>query len=212
MTRKLFWQDPYCTAISTTITDICDDDVKVADTILYAFSGGQESDTGTIDERAVLKAWKTGKDITYTLATTVGLTIGAPVTMQLDWERRYALMRLHFAAEIILALTQRQFQASEKIGAHIAQDKARIDFLLPVSIAPYLPALQAQAQTLVDGDFAIISAFSDEPNERRYWHIDGFARVDCGGTHLKRTGEVGSIELKRKNVGKGKERIEIYVH
>jgi Ser-tRNA(Ala) deacylase AlaX len=32
-----------------------------------------------------------------------------------------------------------------------------------------------------------------------------------GGTHLRKTGEIGEIELKRKNVGKGKERIEIYV-
>jgi alanyl-tRNA synthetase len=212
MTRKLFWEDPYRTTLTTTITDICANDVKVADTILYAFSGGQESDTGTIDDRTVLKAQKTGKDIIYTLPTTAALTIGAPVKMRLDWERRYALMRLHFAAEIILELARRHFQDLEKIGAHIAQDKARIDFLLPVSIAPYLPALRVQAQELVDADVAIISAFSDETNERRYWHIEGFARVDCGGTHLKRTGEVGSIELKRKNVGKGKERIEIYVH
>ena len=36
-------------------------------------------------------------------------------------------------------------------------------------------------------------------------------RVVCGGTHIKRTGEVGTIVLKRKNVGKGKERIEIYL-
>ena len=44
----------------------------------------------------------------------------------------------------------------------------------------------------------------------RYWEIEGFARVPCGGTHLKRTGEVGNIALKRKNIGKGKERIEVY--
>ena len=56
-----------------------------------------------------------------------------------------------------------------------------------------------------------MSAFSDEENQRRCWGIEGFARVACGGTHLKKTGEVGEIDLKRKNVGKGKERIEIYV-
>ena len=41
--------------------------------------------------------------------------------------------------------------------------------------------------------------------------IDGFARVACGGTHIKRTGEVGPIKLKRNNIGKGKERIEIFL-
>ena len=43
----------------------------------------------------------------------------------------------------------------------------------------------------------------------RSWEVEGFARVPCGGTHLKRTGEVGTIALKRKNVGGGKERVEI---
>jgi Ser-tRNA(Ala) deacylase AlaX len=35
--------------------------------------------------------------------------------------------------------------------------------------------------------------------------------VPCGGTHLKRSGEVGNIALKRRNLGKGKERVEIYL-
>ena len=39
--------------------------------------------------------------------------------------------------------------------------------------------------------------------------VKGFSKVACGGTHLKRTGEVGEIQLKRKNIGKGKERVEI---
>lgn len=211
MTRKLFWEDPYLTTITTTITSICGNDVTVAETILYAFAGGQERDTGTIHGRAVLDARKQGTEIFYTLPTTADLTIGTPVTMEINWERRYPLMRLHFAAKIILELTTRQFQGIQKIGAHIAQDKARIDFLLSENIGLYLPALREHAQALIDSDVAIISAFSDTVNERRYWHIDGFARVECGGTHLRRTGEVGMIELKRKNVGRGKERIEIYV-
>ena len=53
--------------------------------------------------------------------------------------------------------------------------------------------------------------FSDEANQGRYWEIEGFARVPCGGTHLKRTGEIGPVTLKRVNIGKGKERIEIRV-
>ena len=65
---------------------------------------------------------------------------------------------------------------------------------------------------MIAADAAIVSAFSDETAERRYWEIAGFARVACGGTHLRRTGEVGRLELRRKNPGKGKERIELYVH
>ena len=67
------------------------------------------------------------------------------------------------------------------------------------------------AAALIAADHPIVSAFSDEANQRRYWEIAGFARVPCGGTHLKRTGEIGAITLKRVNIGKGKERIEIRI-
>ena len=212
MTTKVFWQDPYLTTLNTTITSIVGNDITVAQTILYAFSGGQERDEGTIAGRAVLEARKHGNAIIYTLDDTQGFTVGDHVHMTLDWERRYALMRLHFAAELVLELTYRTCAAIEKIGAHIAQDKARIDFAWPANIAPLLPDIQAQAGALIAANHPIISAFSDEANERRYWEIAGFTRVSCGGTHIKRTGEVGEIALRRKNVGKGKERIEIYLH
>jgi len=50
----------------------------------------------------------------------------------------------------------------------------------------------------------------DEPNERRYWEIEGYARVPRGGTHVRSTSEIGPIRLKRDNIGKGKERVQIY--
>ena len=54
---------------------------------------------------------------------------GGRVTIKIDWKRRYKLMRLHFAAELILALMYEKLKGSEKIGAHIAENKARIDFM-----------------------------------------------------------------------------------
>src|SRR5262249_11459064 len=87
----------------------------------------------------------------------------------------------------------------------------RIDFAWPASVAPHLPALAAAANRIVAADRAIVSAFSDEAAEERYWQIPDFARVPCGGTHLRRTGEIGDITLPRRNPGKGKERIEIRV-
>jgi Ser-tRNA(Ala) deacylase AlaX len=120
-------------------------------------------------------------------------------------------MRLHFAAELVLELVCRRLAAIEKIGAHIAEDKARIDFQHDRNIAELLPELTSEALRIVRANQPIISAFSDEANGQRYWEIEGFSRVPCGGTHLRTTGEVGDIELKRKNPGKGKERIEIYL-
>ena len=149
--------------------------------------------------------------IVYTLEANHGLKPGDAVRMEIDWQRRYKLMRLHLAAELVLELVYQNFGAIEKVGAHIAQDKARIDFEWEGSISETLPFIKERALAMVKADMEIISAFSDKENQRRYWEIEGFARVPCGGTHLKKTGEIGDIKLKRKNPGKGKERIEIYL-
>jgi Ser-tRNA(Ala) deacylase AlaX len=210
-TNKMFWQDPYLTRLDTSVTSVNGSAITVAETIFYAFNGGQESDAGAIADQPVLEARKDGLEIFYTLDDAHDLRPGDPVTMQIDWERRYRLMKLHFAAELILELTYRALQNVEKVGAHIARDKSRIDFAWHEPITPLLPTLQAQANDLIAADHPIISAFSDEASQRRYWEIDGFARVACGGTHLKRTGEIGAIRLRRNNIGKGKERIEIYL-
>ncbi|GAM63455.1 ser-tRNA(ala) deacylase [Vibrio ishigakensis] len=118
-------------------------------------------------------------------------------------------MKLHFAAEVVLELFTTLYPKLDKIGAHISQDKSRIDFASDTNIKPLLAEIESKAQAIIDSDSLIKSAFSDKENERRYWQVDGFANVPCGGTHLKRTSEVGKISLKRKNVGKGKERVEI---
>jgi Ser-tRNA(Ala) deacylase AlaX len=211
MTTKVFWTDPYLTKLETRIAEARGDEIMLEQTILYALSGGQESDAGTIGGHPVLEARKQGKDILYRLGPGHGLGVGDLVLVLIDWERRYRLMRLHFAAEIVLELVYRKLDGVPKIGAHISQDKARIDFAWAGNITPVLPELQRAAQAIVDADQPIISAYSDEAAERRYWEVPDFARVPCGGTHLRRTGEVGKINLKRKNIGKGKERIEVFV-
>ena len=211
MTQKLFWLDPYQTSLDTTVTTVDGPRISVASTIFYAFSGGQESDHGSIADYAVLEARKDGLEIYYSLPADHTLRPGQPVHMQIDWTRRYRLMRLHFAAELVLELFYKSHPAADKVGAHIAQDKARIDFAWPESIAPLLPGFNDEANRMIAADLAIKSAFDDEPNERRYWEIEGFARVPCGGTHIRRTAEIGPLRLKRDNIGRGKERVEIYL-
>jgi len=211
MTKKMFWEDPYLTQLETYITSVKGDDITVEQTIFFAFSGGQESDHGTIGNSRVLQARTEDREIVYTLEQGHGLKRGDPVSLRIDWGRRYQLMRLHFAAEIVLELTYRNLESIKKIGAHIAQDKARIDFEWGGNISNVLTVIQKEALIIIEANQEIISAFSNEETEERYWEIPGFARVPCGGTHLKRTGEIGEIELKRKNPGKGKERVEIYL-
>lgn len=72
-----------------------------------------------------------------------------------------------------------------------------------------MPQLEQEMAEWVGRDLPVVSAFSDEATEQRYWEIEGLARVPCGGTHVRRSGEVGDVRLRRNNIGKGKERIEI---
>ena len=211
MVLKLFWIDPYLQSCDTIIETVTGHVVTLRETIFYAFSGGQEGDHGSIGNFPVVKAWKNGLDIEYELPEDHNLQPGDFVHIEIDWQRRYALMRLHFAAELILELAYRKLPGIEKVGAHISQDKARIDFSLAESISPYLPVLSAEAQAIINANSYIVSAFSDEVTQRRYWKIPGFAIVPCGGTHLHTTGEIGLLTLKRNNIGKGKERIEVYI-
>jgi Ser-tRNA(Ala) deacylase AlaX len=208
--HKLFWDDPYQSELNTVIRWVQGPEVGVEATIFYAFSGGQESDHGTLGGYPVLAARKDGLDIRYTLPDEHRLQVSQPILMTIDWGRRYRLMRLHFAAELILALVYRAVPGIYKSGAHIAQEKARIDFDWEQNISSLFPVILPQAQALITEDHPILSSFSDEAIQRRTWEILGFEKVACGGTHLQRTGEIGPISLKRKNVGKGKERIEIY--
>jgi alanyl-tRNA synthetase len=211
MTKKVFWENPYQAAHETTVATVNGSEITVCSTIFYAFSGGQESDHGTIAGYPVLSARKDGLDIVYTLPDGHRLAPGELVMMEIDWSRRYRLMRLHFAAELVLELCCKSLPGIAKVGAHIAQDKARIDFAWPQSVSPLLPEFTADANRIIEANLEIKCAFEDEPGERRYWEIDGFSRVPCGGTHVKRTGEIGPIRLKRNNIGRGRERVEIYL-
>ena len=56
--EKAFWRDPYQSRLETRIAGVSGNDVTLAATIFYAFSGGQESDSGTIGGRRVLDARK----------------------------------------------------------------------------------------------------------------------------------------------------------
>lgn len=98
----------------------------------------------------------------------------------------------------------KRFPEVKIIGAHIASDKSRVDFEWSENISGLLPELQAEIQTVIDSGKPITKGFSDEAAEQRFWEVEGFARVPCGGTHLNTTDEVGDIRLRRKTLVKGR--------
>jgi Ser-tRNA(Ala) deacylase AlaX len=209
MTEKLFWDDPYLTGLDTVVASVDGDAVTLTSTIFFAESGGQESDEGTIGGLPVLEARAEGPEIVYVLPEGHGLRPGDDVRVEIDGKRRQKLIRLHFAAELVLELVYRAVPGIEKVGAHIAANKARLDFACPDDISELFLPILTEIARLVAADSEIVSAFDDEATQRRYWEVPGLARVACGGTHPRRVGEVGAIVLDRKNPGRGVERIEI---
>ena len=207
--KKIFWDNPYLTDLKAVVTHVDGDKITLDQTIFYAFSGGQQSDSGKIANHEVLEAKKEGLEIIYTLPVTNRLSVGDEVDVHINWEKRYKLMKLHFAAELVLELVTQNFNHPEKVGANITEDKARLDFIWDGNIKEIFPELMAQLSRLIESDLQIISDFENRDEERRFWKIEGFAKVPCGGTHIKSTGEIGCIQLKRNNIGGGKERIEV---
>ena len=144
---KVFWQNPYLTELEALITSINGNQITLDQTIIYAFSGGQQSDTGTIKGMPVLEAKKEDLEIYYTLQSGHGLSVGDKVQLYIDWEKRYKLMRLHFAAELILEIVYQNYGHPEKVGANITEDKARVDFRWEGNITKIIPDLQLHIQT-----------------------------------------------------------------
>ncbi|CAM2766617.1 TPA: alanyl-tRNA editing protein [Legionella pneumophila] len=206
--QKLFWDNPYQCQLMTKVVSVNENRLLFAEAIGFSFSGGQESDTVLVNGLMVTHSEIENHLIYYTLPSGHGLSEGDVVLMEIDFVRRYKLMRLHFAAELILELVQRMLPI-EKIGAHIAEHKARIDFSYQHNISDIFDSLLFEYNQIIAKDMLIRTGFSDEKSQRRYWEIEGFCKVSCGGTHVQSTAEVGFIALKRVNIGSGKERIEI---
>lgn len=210
MMKKIFWDDPYLTELETEILEINGSEILLAETIAFSFSGGQESDKAFINKLPVLGSRIAGDLIYYEMPENHGLQVHQKVHLSIDWNRRYCLMRLHFAAELILELVSKKYGLA-KVGAHIAEHKARIDFLADVNISQYFEEILAEYNQIIDQNLPIEKGYLDEITQRRYWKIESFAQVPCGGTHVKSTAEVGRVRLKRAKPGKGVERIEIYL-
>jgi Ser-tRNA(Ala) deacylase AlaX len=206
--RKIFWENPYQTTLHTTVTSVDGNTVLFDATIAYSFAGGQESDTAWVNDMPILGSKMADSLIFYTLPDNHCLQAGNAVTMTIDWSRRHRLMRLHFAAELILEIVTQKYHF-EKVGAHISEHKARIDFKSDANISTLFPEILQQYNAIIDRNCPIERGYSDIINQRRYWKIEGFAQVPCGGTHVNSTSEVGYVTLKRDRPGKSIERIEI---
>ncbi|MBN1503406.1 alanyl-tRNA editing protein [Candidatus Woesearchaeota archaeon] len=215
MTKKLFWKDPYLTECKAMVTSMEGNKVKLDQTIFYAFSGGQESDEGTINGIKVVNAVKQGEkeniiDIEYELEKVPDFKVGDEVEVKIDKEKRDKLRRLHSAAHIVYYFVTSSLGRLRIIGSNIASEKARFDFLYNKPISDLLPMIEEQVNPFLAEGHEIITEPDEKNPDMRWWRCYEWS-MPCGGTHVKNTKEIGKIRLKRKNIGADKERIEIYL-
>jgi Ser-tRNA(Ala) deacylase AlaX len=209
MVRKVFWEDPYRRQIEAQVITVLDDVVTLDTTVAFAYPGGQVFDTGNIGRFSIENAVYQDREIRYTLSAAHTLKPGDRVLVSIDWERRYAIMKLHFAAELLIVALAKRFGRRRITRADILPDKAVLDFVWDGDISAAFPFLEEDLQNFIAQNLSITSDWLDPEAEKRFWEIPDIAKVPCGGTHLKTTGEIGGVSLTRRPNGEGNERIEI---
>jgi misacylated tRNA(Ala) deacylase len=232
MTELLFRDDAYLRIATARVTAVRDGKVELDRTIFYPLGGGQPGDTGVLirggGERIAVADTRKGEtpgSVAHHLAD--GATppeVGESVGLEIDWERRHALMRLHTALHVMSCVV-----VAPVTGGNIAPDKARLDFdiditmLDPDRIADGTNELIARGvatETLwitdeeLDARPELVKTMSVAPprgaGRIRLLRIPGIDLQPCGGTHVANIAEIGGIRVLRiKNVGTRNRRVEI---
>ena len=234
MTEKLFLDDPRLRSATGTVLASGAEGIVLDRTVFYARSGGQPGDVGVLrwagGETAIADTVKgEGETILHVPAADAALPpVGTAVEGEIDWERRYRLMRMHTAMHLLCSL----IKGAAVTGGSVGADRSRLDFDLPNP--PPKEQVEAGLNALIEADHPVRIEWVDEavleadPGLVRTMSVapprgtgrlrlmrigDGDGLVDlqpCGGTHVARTGEIGRISVvKIENKGRQNRRIII---
>lgn len=235
MTEKLYSTDAYARDVTTAVVDVDPDDGRVLleRTVFYPGGGGQPHDTGALwvgdDRLDVVRVAPDGDRVWHWLEG--GLPpVGTEVRGEVDWDRRYALMRTHTAMHALCGVVWDRFR-SPVTGGNMEPGEGRLDFEItdwdsdrdrdaiedelnqqlararPVEV-DFLPREEAdQDPSLIRTK---VSLLPPDLREVRVIDIVGLDRQADGGTHVRATDEVGRVRIvKVDNKGKGFRRIRI---
>ena len=224
MAELLFREDPYLRACEATVTAVHEGGVELDRTLFYPLGGGQAGDTGRIGDWRVIDTRKLGDGVLHVLEKTEGIAVGMKVSLELDWERRHRLMRLHTALHLLGAVVK-----APVTGGRIAEDKAHLDFdvemekLVKDEIEARLnhlisSACETRALWITDAELdarpELVKTMSVAPprgeGRVRLLEIPGVDLQACGGTHVRNTGEVGRLSVVRiRSEGKRNKRVTL---
>ena len=157
-TELLFLEDSYLRENATTITEVIENAVVLADTIFYPEGGGQPSDTGTLDSSkgtsTVTHVTKEGNRILHYLEGPIP-NPGDEVFIRLDWARRYAYMRMHTAQHIVSRIVYDKYGANTA-GNQIRDEYSHIDFAPATFPSSELPAIEKAANEIIQQDLPVV--------------------------------------------------------
>lgn len=231
MPKELYLQDCYLTEFEAEVKEMRKDKYIVLDkTAFYPDSGGQPNDTGKLvrvsDDKEFKVVYCKKEDEILHEVDSQGLKQGDKVKGEVEWGRRYLLMRMHTAAHVLSRVLYEQTGANTS-GNQLGLDKSRIDFTLENFDKEKIKDCIDKANEIIENNFAVEKKFMDKTEAEK---IPGFAApsphlvqdqdklrvVDikktdaqpCGGTHVDRIEEIGKIEfVKAENKGKSNRRV-----
>ena len=231
ITDELFRRDGYLKECDAVVVTAHDGVIVTDQTVFYPEGGGQPGDTGWImgtDGREFVvtdtqKDAETGEQ-QHRLSSDFDLpAVGETVTLKLDWERRYRLMRMHSCMHMLCAAIP-----APVTGGSIQDGRGRLDFDLPdpvdkEEVTDRLNALIAQDSSMQmrwisDEELAdkpeLVRTMSVKPptgsGQVRIVEFEGIDLQPCGGTHVASTGEIGRVRV-RKIEKKGRQNRRVIV-
>ena len=235
-TEAVYSYDSYRKEVKATVLEITDEGIIFDKTVFYPGGGGQTCDTGCAVRDGecidVIRVFKKENEIFHVLKKNV-FTVGDTVTLKLDWNRRYRIMRMHTSLHIIGAIMYNDYNVLIT-GSNIEPEKARIDFPMNEMNSEIARAIVGKADSIAkEGhDVKVYFMSVDEALKRKdLFRVADFSKyekylketvriveivgVDIeldGGTHVKNTSEIELIKfLKYESKGKKNRRIYISV-
>lgn len=232
-TELLYLRDAYLRTFDAIVSAVDVDGRRVAidRTAFYPTGGGQPHDTGVLAGAPVTEVRREGEVVWHTIGDGELPVAGAQVRGELDWDRRYALMRTHTALHVLCGVIWRRWGAPVT-GGNMEPLSARVDFELD----PLPEGFGARVEELVNAEVALArpvevgflpreTALTDcelvrtkanlvpEPvREVRVVDIVGLDRQADGGTHVRRTDEVGGVLVaKTESKGRANKRVRLLV-
>lgn len=215
-TTLLFRDDAYQTTCEARVVAVNDrGGIALDRTIFYATGGGQPGDSGKLllasGETIPIAVAVYGEDkATVFHVAEAGSplpAVGDTVTAELDWEKRFARMRIHTALHLLTAVLPYPVT-----GGAIADGEGRLDFDIPdagldkdaitAALADKIGAnAEVRESWITDAELeanpGLVKTMSVKPpmgsGKVRLVEIVGLDLQPCGGTHVRNTSEIGPV-------------------